>query len=92
MTAAVIAYALDRARRQNVAGIGADPVPPPGPLARLAKRYWWTVPLTAAAAYASYRMRGKTHAMGMVLDVTVVAGAMASIIAIIELEASKPSA
>jgi hypothetical protein len=85
--ATTIALANARAR-QSVSGLGAGATS--GPISRLAARYWWTIPLTAAASYASYRMRGKTHKTAIVLDVTIVLGALASLVALIELEASKP--
>lgn len=89
---AATTLALAQVRRPHVQGIGADPVIPstPGsPLARLAKRYWWTMPVAAVAVYASYRMRGKKHASAVVLDAVGVLGGLASLVALIELEASK---
>ncbi len=74
-------------------GIGADPVIPSSPIARLAKRYWWTMPLAATAVYASYRMRssGKRKApiSSIAFDTIGILGALASLVALIEVEASK---
>ncbi len=108
MSAATTLALAQVRRKQPVEGLADDATAPPppaapttaaaaprpsAPIARLARRYWWTLPLAGMAIYASYRSRstGKKPApiSAVAFDTIGVLGALASLVALIELEASK---